>query len=493
MVSSRAERKVGEGGALSRSGAESPMPFPGARRFRGGSGGWALLLLLLGWVVLLAGALPARAAPQDPAEAVRPGLFVQALSEAIPLDRSGINELRVTLRAPLREGGWRVRIEATSGRGGFVAPDGSTAPALEWDLAAGGTVRLAYRPTDLSGRYEERIRASVPELGYVAEASFAVGTALSLSLIPVGEARAGRFLPLELRVSDGGGRNVAGSLAGRLLKVRLQAGTASGEAFPVLEGEAAFRPAEGGGALLFLRSGAPFGCLPLSEGSLSLRATLDVPGTGILPATAEALPVGPGLPQEAPLLRAVAAAGAAGLDLGPALEPISQGEPTVSALGRALGRQGPLPLARFARLLFEATEPEPPASAGALLHSLISGAERWGVLCFSREGLKDFALFDASGAPVPLRGGPVDAGTRAVALLFPRGERRRVRLLGNGAAPVRLLKALPEGFNAKRYAPGTWTREVDVYGDAVLPPTPKPVSRPTAGPPPSPAPTRKVP
>jgi len=491
VVSSRAERRVGEGGALPRSGAGSPGPFPGPGRSRRGPGGWALLLV--GWVFLLAGALPARAAPQDPAEAVRPGLFVQALAEAIPLDRSGINELRVTLRAPLREGGWRVRIEATSGRGGFVAPDGSTVPALEWSLAAGGMARVAYRPTDLSGRYEERIQASVPELGYVAAASFAVGTALSLALTPVGEARAGRFLPLELRVADGTGRDVTGSLTGRLLKVRLQAGTASGEAPPVLEGEAAFRPAEGGGALLFLRSGAPFGCLPLSEGPLSLRATLDVPGTGILPATVEALPVGPGLPQEAPLLRAAAAAGASGLDLGPALEPISQGEPMAPALGRALGRQGLLPLARFARLLFEAAEQEPPASAGALLRSLISGAERWGLLCFSREGLRSFALSDASGAPIALRGGPVDAGPRAVALLFPRGERRRVRLVGNGAAPVRLLKALPEGFNAKRYAPGTWTREVDVYGDAVLPPTPRPVPRPTAGPPPSPAPTKRAP
>jgi hypothetical protein len=151
VVSSRAERKVGEGGALSRSGAESPMPFPGARRFRGGSGGWALLLLLLGWVVLLAGALPARAAPQDPAEAVRPGLFVRALAEAIPLDRSGINELRVTLRAPLREGGWRVRIEATSGRGGFVAPDGSTAPAWSGTWPRGG------RSASPTGRRTSRV------------------------------------------------------------------------------------------------------------------------------------------------------------------------------------------------------------------------------------------------------------------------------------------------------------------------------------------------
>jgi hypothetical protein len=341
-----------------------------------------------------------------------------------------------------------------------VTADGSVASSVEWDMIPGAVLRLAYRPGDGTGRYEERVEATAHELGYVTSLSFPVGLAHTLSVRPLREATVGRFLPLEIRLDEGVGMD-PGSLAGRGLALKILPGA---DGIPVRDGEAGFRAGEGG-ILLFSLEGSPFGLLPTRTGPLSFRVSLEAEGGLVATASLSALPVGPPASGSASLLRGLAAAEPAGLDLPGVLGLMARGEPFPRSLGRVLSKSAPA-MAVFARAYLEGIPAEDPE----VLRSVLVAADRWGLLFFSRGGLKGFRLFGASGAELSQSSPLISAGSAGVVLTFPKGERRMVRLAGNGAAPVRLLKILPGGINRKEYPAGTWTKEIDVYGDMVVPP-----------------------
>jgi hypothetical protein len=102
---------------------------------------------------------------------------------------------------------------------------------------------------------------------------------------------------------------------------------------------------------------------------------------------------------------------------------------------------------------------------GAAAEALVSGYLKGSGQCLAAVGPgARVKVLRPDGTPY---GGPVSSLSGWTYVLFPQRDRVVLRLEGDGSAPVRVIKLLPEGRVERTYPSGTWRREVEVLGSSL--------------------------